>query len=102
MYVSLIYGFIYVAFQLIYILGFDGVDSCGNDYIYDILKWKEDPGTAVGWVVLVLLVLFVAQGLLCALALARDLVWKKYFGANIERGGRDNLAFESNPNYGST
>merc|ERR1712113_331548 len=37
LYLSLIYGFVYVAFQLIYILGFDGTDGAGNDWIYPIL-----------------------------------------------------------------
>ena len=103
MYISLIYGFVYVFFQLIYIFGFDGKDVDCNNYIYSILKWKEDPGTAVGWVILVLIILFIARGLLGALALARDLVWRKYLeGSSIENGGMDNLAFESNQHYAST
>ena len=103
MYVSVIYGFVYVFFQLIYIFGFDGKDVDCNDYIYSILNWKADPGTAVGWVVLVQIMFFIAQGLLCALMLARDLVWRKCLdGSSIENGGMDNLAFGSNHNYGST
>ena len=79
-YISLIYGNTYVAFQLIYILGFNGTDANGNDYIYPVLDWKNDPGTAVIWVVLVLVVLFFAQGFLCLLAFARDKLWEQFLG----------------------
>ena len=81
--VSLIYGFVYVSFQLIYILGFDGTDASGNDWIYPIMKWKTEPGQATLWVGLVLLVAALGHGLLCLLAFIRDKTWEKYFSKSL-------------------
>ena len=61
-------------------MGFDGTDSGGNDWIYPILDWKNDPGKAVGWVVAVLVMLVISYGFLCLLVFARDKLWEKLFG----------------------
>ena len=79
-YLAAIYGFAYVGFQLIYILGFDGKDAGGNDWIYPILDWKNEPAKAVGWVVAVLVMLVISYGFLCLLVFARDKLWEKLFG----------------------
>ena len=74
----------YVGFELIYIIGFDGQDFWGHDYIYPILDWKNDPGTAVMWVAIVLAVLIFAHGFLCLLAFVRDKIWERWSGKTIK------------------
>ena len=81
-YIPLTYGFVYVAFQLIYILGFNGRDPWDHDWIYPILDWKHDPGVAVGWVFGVLVMLVFVYGLLCLLGFARDKLWEKWRGTS--------------------
>ena len=105
-YLSNIYGFAYVAFQLIYILGLDGTDKDGNEWIYPILDWKQDPGKAVGWVVATLVLLFISHGGLCLLAWTRDKLWEKFVGPSKKEKrilGVDNPAFPHNTtrNYDS-
>ena len=78
-YVVQIYGGAYGIFQLIYILGFDGTDASGNDWVYPIMKWKTDPGEAVMWVAIVLAVSIMGHGLLCLLAYGQDVLWKNIF-----------------------
>jgi hypothetical protein len=96
LHVPLTYGFIYVAFQLIYILGFDGKDAYGNDYIYTILDWKHAPGIAVGWVFGILVMLVFSYGFLCLLVFARDKLWEKWAGTFQKETAR--LTVE-NPSY---
>ena len=72
----MIYGFAYAGFQVIYILAFDLKDDEGNDYIYDILKWKTNPGKAAGTVAMILVMMIFAHGFLCFLAFVRDKIWE--------------------------
>ena len=99
-YISFIYGFLYIAFQLIYILVLNGEDASGNPWIYPILDWKNDPGKAVGWVVLVMVILVFAHGFLCLLAFSRDWVWKKWFCNNEKE--LHSLDVENVTHYNST
>ena len=72
----MIFGFAYVSFELIYILGFGGTNGRGNDYIYCIQKWKTEPLEAIGWFVFVLVVIAIAHGILCLWAFIRDKLWQ--------------------------
>jgi len=105
-YIGFIYGFTYLGFQLIYILGFDGTDSGGNEWIYPILDWKEEPGIAVGWSVAFIVLMLISHGGLCLLAWARDKLWEKIIGPPKKDNrilGVDNPAFSQNTtrNYDS-
>ena len=100
LYLSFIYGFVYVAFQLIYIFGFDGEDAYGNPWIYPILDWKNDFGQAVGWCFLIMVILVFAQGFLCLLAFARDCIWKKWLGNHQEESV--SIDVENSKRYNST
>ena len=98
-YLAAIYGFAYVGFQLIYILGFDGKDAGGNDWIYPILDWKNEPGKAVGWVVATMVLLFIGYGALCFIAWLRDLFHQKFIGPPKKQNhilGVDNPSFSQN------
>ena len=98
-YLAFIYGFAYVGFQLIYILGFDGQDSNGNDWIYPILDWKNEPGKAVGWTVATLVLCVFSYAGLCLLAWARDKLWEKLIGPPRKENrilGVDNPSFSQN------
>ena len=92
---------IYVVFQLVYILGFDGQDSQGNDWIYPILDWKNNPGEATGWVVGVIIMLVFTTGILCLIAFIRDLLWEKLIGHSQKETVRLNLENPSNSHNSS-
>ena len=71
-------GLIYMFFNVIYILAFDGTGANGEPYVYDILDWKNHPGTCgllVGGCIVGFPPLF---SLLYFLAMFRDYCWKKY------------------------
>ena len=40
----LLVGSLYIVFNVVYIVAFDGTDPKGRDYIYPVLKWNESPG----------------------------------------------------------
>ncbi len=40
----LLLAIIYLAFNVIYVVPAGGTDPSGNDYIYSVLKWNENPG----------------------------------------------------------
>ena len=70
-------GIIYVLFNAIYILAFDGTNSKGEEYIYWILDWKHNPGLAVGVLFGLTVVFSVTFCVHYSLAMLRDYCWKK-------------------------
>jgi hypothetical protein len=40
----LLFGLVYMIFNVVYVVAFDGTDPNGRDYIYPVLKWNESPG----------------------------------------------------------
>ena len=86
-YLSLVLCSLYIFFQMIYILGFDGKskDYEGKkyeDYIYSVFQWKSTPGIAIGYFVLMLVCALFVHGFFCALAVGRDNTWKRCFTIN--------------------
>lgn len=70
-------GILYVLFNAIYILAFDGTNSKGEEYIYWILDWKNNPGLSVGVLFGLTCVFSITFCLYCLLAMLRDYSWKK-------------------------
>ena len=77
MWCPMLFGLIYMAFNVIYILAFDGTSANGDDYIYDILDWKKDPGMAGLFVGLSVVGFPILFSLFYLLAWFRDFLWQK-------------------------
>ena len=83
-YLSVVLCSVYMFFQMIYILGFDGKskDYEGKkyeDYIYSVFQWKSTPGIAIGYFVLMLVCALFVHGFFWALAFTRDNIWKRCY-----------------------
>ena len=88
-YLSVVLCSVYIFFQMIYILGFDGKSKAYDgkkyeDYIYSVFQWKSTPGTAIGYFVLMLVCALFIHGFFWALAFARDNIRKRSFTINRE------------------
>ena len=70
-----IYGIIYLIFQILYVIAFDGTDEKCNDYIYKILKWKTEFGKALTMYLGIFALVIFFHYLFCLLTLARDKLW---------------------------
>ena len=70
-------GLIYMLFNATYILAFDGTNSKGEEYIYWILDWKNNPELAVGVLFGLTFVFSLTFCLYCLLAMLRDYCWKR-------------------------
>ena len=89
-------GLIYMIFNVIYILGFDGTGMHGEPYVYPILDWKNKPGQCallVGGCVVGFPPLF---SLLYFLAKFRDYCWKKNMSDQVDH--ENGVATYSNSN----
>jgi hypothetical protein len=75
-YLSVAFSLVYVAFNIFYVLGLNLKNRKGQDFIYPILDWRSDPGKAVVWVGVAMIIMIVSQGMLCLLSYTRDKVWK--------------------------
>ena len=79
-------GIAYLIFNVIYILVFNGTNSKGEEYVYDILDWKNNPGLAVGLMFGVVIGFPLAFCLYYLLAMIRDYLWKKICMQDIDIG----------------
>jgi len=48
LYQPALFGVVYALFTLVYTLS-GGVDKDGNEYVYKVLDWKNEPATAAAW-----------------------------------------------------
>ena len=81
-------GLIYMFFNVIYIMAFDGTGMHGEPYVYDILDWKYHPGTCALWVGGCVVGFPPLFSILYFLAMFRDYCWNKYMSdpTNHESG----------------
>ena len=74
----MLYSILYLIFNVIYIVPFEGLNPKGSPWIYKILDWKENPGRSV---LMSLGLIFVAVPLasvaLYFLTKFRDFLWTK-------------------------
>ena len=78
----MVFGLIYMIFNVIYIVGFDGTDLFGQDFVYPILDWKNNLGWSLFFVGMSLMGFPLLFSLFYALAKFRDYLWRKWL--NIE------------------
>ena len=78
----MVFGLIYMIFNVIYIVGFDGTDIFGQDFVYPILDWKNNLGWSLFFVGMSLMGFPLLFSVFYALAKFRDYLWRK--GLNIE------------------
>ena len=78
----------YILFNLIYILAFDGTNSpnlCANrklkEYVYPSLDWKNNTAIAIGSSFGVIIGLTLAFCIYYLIAMLRDCCWEKYVEA---------------------
>ena len=86
-------GLTYMFFNVLYILAFDGTGANGEPFVYDILDWKNHPGTCallVGGCVIGFPPLY---SLLYFQAKFRDHCWKKYLSDPADRESSDVATF---------
>ena len=70
-------GLIYMIFNLLYIVVFDGTFD-GRDYVYSVLNWNHELGQTVIFVVASFLAFPVLFSVFYFLAKFRDFLWRKY------------------------
>ena len=86
---SVLFGFIYGVFNIIYILGFGGTKtydddcSCNHPYVYEPLNWKENPEKSALFLMGSLVAYTVFHLFFCLLAKLRDVVYTKIFTNKI-------------------
>lgn len=97
MWCPMVLGLIYMLFNVIYIMAFDGTSISGEDFVYSIIDWKNNPGWATAFVFMSLVAFPVLFSVFYFVAKLRDLLWRKWL--DIED---DSLAVasSSNPNAG--
>ena len=71
-----LYAIVYLAFQVIYIMVFDGTDGNDNEYVYDIFQWKSEPLKATGVAFGVILSAALVYTILWLFAFVRDKLWE--------------------------
>ena len=82
-----LYAITYLAFNVIYTVALGGKNTNGEDFVYSILDWRNAPTTAILWVVVFIILIFMSQAFLCVLVYIRDKVleyWMKKFRYDIE------------------
>ena len=77
-YLSLAFALTYIAFNVTYVVGLDLKNPKGEEFIYPILNWKNDSGTAIVVSLSVVVLLMASHGFLCLLTFARDKIWKQW------------------------
>ena len=63
------------------IVVFDGTDIKGNDYVYDILDWNNNPGWSAAFVGGTVVALPIMISVFYFLAKFRDFLWAKYYAS---------------------
>ena len=71
-------GLFYLLFNAMYILVFNGTGIDGQEYIYSIMDWKNDPLTCVFWMFGVAIGNPMAFLFFYLIAMLRDYCWKTY------------------------
>ena len=82
---SLPIPFIYLIFNLIYWAA-GGTNNDGDDWVYPVLKWGEEPGMAVLVMFMAVVALPVIHGGFCLITMARDRLYRKIFSDIKMRG----------------
>ena len=90
---SLPIPFIYLICNIIYWAA-GGTNSDGDDWIYPVLKWGEEPGFAVLVMMMAVVALPVIHMVFWAITRGRDRMHRKVFGDRVTEG-IDNRGVES-------
>ena len=80
------YAIVYLVFNVVYTVTPGATDHNGNEWVYGIMKWNSEPGTA-GIVVgaSLLCVLPLCYGTMCGLTRLRDRRWFPVSGGEVEQ-----------------
>jgi len=90
---SLPIPFIYLIFNIIYWAA-GGTNNDGDDWVYPVLKWGEEPGMAVLVMFMAVVALPVIHGGFCLITMARDWLYRKIF-SDMKMKGDVNSQFVS-------
>ena len=77
MWCSMLVGLIYMIFNLLYIVVFDGTDPNGNDWVYPVLDWNHELGQTMLFVGLSVVGFPVLFSVFYFYAKLRDFLWRK-------------------------
>ena len=82
---SVLFGFIYGIFNVIYVKGFNGTSTHDppNPYVYKTLNWHEKPEESTLFFMGSLVAYMVFHLIFCLLAKLRDVIYKKLFTNKI-------------------
>ena len=83
---SLPIPFIYLTFNIIYWAA-GGTKNDGDDWVYPVLKWGEEPGTAVMVMAMAVVALPMIHVGFFAITMSRDILHKMVFPDRIEDRG---------------
>lgn len=97
MWCPMLLGLIYMLFNVIYIMAFDGTSISGEDFVYSVIDWKNNPGWATGFVFMSLFAFPLLFSVFYFLAKLRDMLWRKWL--NVEEDN-EAVASSSNRNAG--
>ena len=94
----LLFGCIYVIFNVLYVVTFEGTDIFGHDWVYPVLKWNEEPAQSGGFVAVSIAVILLCHIIFWGLTKFRDRIWSsKFFDpkSEVEDGVPKQTGFDS-------
>ena len=93
----ILFGAAYLIFNILYVVVFDGTNTKGEDFVYDVLQWNENPGMSALFVVVSMVVIPVLFSVFYFEAKLRDRIWAKWYqGFDLESEDADNVASLNN------
>ena len=73
-----------MVFNVIYVAALNGLDYNGNDYIYSVLKWNQEPAASAGFAAGSVLVGILCHLIFWGFSKLRDYIWSKNFVAPLD------------------